>query len=87
MMELYEILIHPVISEKAVNMIESDNKITFKVNRIATKADVKKAIETIYKVKAVAINIVNDTKGSKKAIIKLDPKFKASELSSKLGMV
>ena len=86
-MELYEILIHPVISEKAVNLIESSNKITFRVNRNATASDVKKAMEEVYKVKVVKINMLNDTKGNKKAIIKLDAKFKASELSSKLGMV
>jgi len=86
-MELYEILVHPVISEKAVNLIESDNKITFKVNRKATKNDVKTAMEKIYNVKVASINMLNDTKGNKKAIIKLDAKFKASELSSKLGMV
>lgn len=86
-MQVYDILIHPIISEKAVNMIESDNKIAFKVNKAATKSDVKTAMEKIYNVKVESVNIINDTKGHKKAIIKLDSKFKASELSSKLGMV
>jgi len=86
-MELYDILIHPLVSEKAVNMIESENKIVFKVNKSADKIQIKAAMEEIYKVKVEKVNVLNDTKGNKKAIIKLDPKFKASELSSKLGMV
>ena len=86
-MDIQSVLIHPIISEKAVNMIEAENKITFKVNRKATKADIKKAMDEVYKMKVASVNVVNDTKGQKKAIIKLDPKHKASEFASKLGMV
>jgi len=86
-MENYDILINPVISEKAVNGIEIGNKIIFRVAKSATKPEIKKAMEETYAVKVDKINIVNDTKGYKKAIIKLNSKFKASELSSKLGMI
>ena len=86
-MDRHNVLIHPIISEKAVNMIEAENKIVFKVNKYATKEAVKKAMDEIYKIKAVSVNMINDTNGNKKAIIKLDPKHKASEFASKLGMV
>lgn len=81
------ILEHPIISEKAVSMIETENKIVFKVSKLATKTDIKSAFEKDYAVKVLAVNIINDTKGQKRAIVKLDPKFKASELASKLGMI
>jgi len=78
---------YPVISEKAVNMIEAQNKITFIVDKKATKPDIKKAIEERYKVGVESVNVMRDMNGRKKAIIRLKKEFKASELASKIGMV
>jgi ribosomal protein L23 len=86
-MENYDVLLYPLISEKAVNAVEAENKITFVVKKTATKQDIKRALEEAYKVKVDSINILNATDGRKKAIIKLNKQFKASELSNKLGMV
>ncbi len=86
-MEYYDVIFHPLISEKAINMIETENKIVFVVNPKATKLDIKKAVEDAYKVKVDNVNILNDMKGHKRAIVKLNKLFKASDLSSKLGMV
>jgi ribosomal protein L23 len=86
-MENYDVLLYPLISEKAVNSVETENKITFVVKKSATKQDIKRALEDAYKVKVDSINVLNDTDGKKKAIIKLNKQFKASELSNKLGMV
>ncbi|PIU02940.1 MAG: 50S ribosomal protein L23 [Candidatus Diapherotrites archaeon CG09_land_8_20_14_0_10_32_12] len=78
---------YPVISEKAVNMIETQNKITFIVTKDATKPEVKKAVEDRYKVKVEKVNMLRDMNGRKKAIVKLTKEFKASELASKIGMI
>lgn len=86
-MESYDVLLYPLISEKAVNAVETENKITFVVKKSATKQDIKRALEEAYKVKVDYINVLNDTDGKKKAIIKLNKQFKASDLSNKLGMV
>jgi len=86
-MQYYDIIYHPLISEKAVNMIEAENKIIFIVNRKATKSEIKKAVEDAYKVKVVNVNVLIDSKGQKRAIVKLNKQFKATDLSSKLGMV
>lgn len=86
-MENYDVLLYPLISEKAVNAVEVENKITFVVKKSATKQDIKRALEDAYKVKVDSISILNDNAGRKKAIIKLNKQFKASDLSNKLGMV
>ncbi|MDO8627541.1 MAG: 50S ribosomal protein L23, partial [Candidatus Diapherotrites archaeon] len=67
LMKDYEILIHPLISEKAVNMIETQNKLTFVVNKASSKKDVKKAVEQLYAVKVTGIQTLLDMKGRKKA--------------------
>ncbi|MFA5930987.1 MAG: 50S ribosomal protein L23 [archaeon] len=82
-----EVLLYPLVTEKAVGMIESENKITFVVNDKTSKSEIKKRIQEAYGVKVVQINIIRDMKGRKKAIVKLDKKYKASELATKLGVL
>ncbi len=83
----YEIIIHPLISEKSVNMIETENKICFIVNEKTNKPEVKKTVEKLYKVKVDAVKILRDRKGRKKAIVKLSKEFKAGDVAIKLGVL
>jgi len=54
---LSDIIISPVITEKSTILQES-GKYTFKVSNNADKTSVKKAIEEIFEVKVVAVNII-----------------------------
>ena len=80
---LYDKILAPIVTEKTTNLSEQ-NKIVFKVPRIATKNDLKKNIEKIFKVNVTKINIINKqsrtkvtrgrkvkVQGFKKAIITL----------------
>ena len=82
-----DIIIHPLVTEKAVNMIEAENKLTFIVHDNASKTEIKRVLEKVYSIKVVKVNVIRDMKGRKKAIVKLDKKFKASELATKLGVL
>ncbi len=82
----HDILIRPVLTEKAVNANEKENKLTFEVAMDANKIEIKKAVEDIFgvKVKEVRTMIVKPkkkrvgfnkpgyTKKWKKAIVKID---------------
>lgn len=81
------IIFFPLITEKAVNMIESQNKLCFIVAEAANKTSIKKTIEAMYGAKVDAVNIVRDMKGRKKAIVKINKKFKADEIAMKLGVI
>lgn len=83
----YEIILHPLITEKAVNAIETENKLCFVVDKNASKQDVRKAIEVMYAVKVDGVNILRDMKGRKKAIVKINEKFKANDIAIKLGVI
>lgn len=83
----YKILKHPLSTEKSIRQIEFDNKITFVVDRKATKNDVKRAVEEIFKVKVMKVNIQNSFKGQKRAYVKLSPEFPASDISGDLGLI
>lgn len=86
-LELHEVIEYPLISEKAVGLIETQNKIAFIVNKKATKTEVRKAVEAIYSVKVDSVQTMRDQKGRKKAFVKLNEKFKASSLATKLGVI
>ena len=77
----------PLMTEKAIMLIEKENKLSFIATETATKADIKRLIEKVYKVKVAKVNILNDMKGRKKVTVKLDKKFKAEELAAKLGVI
>jgi large subunit ribosomal protein L23 len=53
----YDVIIAPVITEKATLASES-NQVIFKVNPKATKPEIKAAIESLFKVKVKAVNTV-----------------------------
>ncbi len=82
-----ETIKYPLITEKAVGFIESENKLTFIVYEHADKSSVKKAVEQVYKVKVNKVNIINDMKARKKAIVTIDKKFKAGDIATKMGVV
>lgn len=52
------VLVRPLISEKGA-LLATDNKYQFEVGSKATKATVRKAVEMIYGIKPVAVNIIN----------------------------
>jgi large subunit ribosomal protein L23 len=61
----YDIILSPVITEKATRLSET-NQVIFRVPLHATKPQISKAIETLFKVKVKAVNTMR-TKGKQKA--------------------
>ena len=79
-----DVIVRPLITEKTMKLQAEDNKVTFEVARSANKTQVKQAVEEIFNVKVVKVNIVNvrprtkrmgryvgQTSAVRKAIVKL----------------
>ena len=81
-----EILIQPIVTESVLDLIETENKLTFKVSLRANKNQIRWAVETAYKVKVAKVNTLVTPLGTKKAFIKLSPEFSAGDLATKLGI-
>jgi large subunit ribosomal protein L23 len=64
-MSNYDVILSPVITEKATRLSET-NQVIFRVAGGATKPEIAKAVETLFKVKVKAVNTLN-TKGKVKA--------------------
>jgi len=54
-MKKWEIIKGPIITEKSNDLLEKENKYTFKVALEANKVEIKQAIEAIYNVKVVEV--------------------------------
>ena len=54
-----DILIRPVISEKAYQTIEDLNAYTFVVDPRANKTQIKQAVQEIFEVKVESVNTIN----------------------------
>ncbi len=57
-MDLREVLIAPVVSEKSYSLLE-DNVYTFQVANDATKPQIKQAVETLFEVTVLKVNTLN----------------------------
>jgi large subunit ribosomal protein L23 len=62
---LMQVLVAPVVSEKATMVAEKSNAVTFKVLQDATKTEIKAAVQLMFKVDVQAVAVVN-TKGKTK---------------------
>lgn len=82
----YEIILHPMITERSTDSARL-GRYTFVVAQDANKIDIKRAVETIYKVNVLKVNVMNvrgkrrrlgrmpvgETAGWKKAIVTVQP--------------
>jgi large subunit ribosomal protein L23 len=79
------VLLRPVVSEKSYQQI-AQNKYTFRVHKDAHKTQVRQAVEELFDVKVLAVNIVKvqpkpkrrgvtrgTRSGWKKAVVRLKP--------------
>ena len=82
----YAILKAPLSTEKSIRQIEFNNKLVFVVSPQATKAEVRDAVEQLFKVKVAKVN-VHTTRGQKRAYVKLGAGSVASDISADLGLI
>ena len=59
MMNYKDIIIRPIITEKTMRYMDEDNKVTFEVKKGTNKTLIKQAVESIFGVDVVAVNVVN----------------------------
>jgi large subunit ribosomal protein L23 len=90
-MKLSEVLIKPILTEKANSQQESLRRYAFKVARKANKLEIKKAIEEFYGVNVVDVNTAvvpgkNKTRFTKKGFVQgQKPAFKKALVTVAVG--
>lgn len=85
----HQIILRPLVSEKGIHKATRNNRYAFEVHPVATKTEIKLAVEELFNVKVSAVATQNRsgktrrsrfglgvTKSWKKAIVKLGPEYK-----------
>ncbi|MFW6152971.1 MAG: 50S ribosomal protein L23 [Halobacteriota archaeon] len=81
-----ELLEHPLVTEKAMNLMDFENKLQFIVRDTATKPEIKDAVERRFDVDVESVNTQMTMEGTKKATITLSPDDDAGEVASRIGV-
>ena len=79
------ILHHPLVTEKAMNEMDFDNKLLFITDIDATKPEIKKEVQDRYDVTVEGINTQITPKAQKKATLALSDDD-ATEVASRIGV-
>jgi len=58
-MDIYQVIKEPHITEKANIQKEGANQITFKVHKKANKVEIRQAVETFFKTKVLDVQTMN----------------------------
>ncbi|HKZ34212.1 MAG TPA: 50S ribosomal protein L23 [Candidatus Nanoarchaeia archaeon] len=78
--------LRPIVTEKAVMLIESQNTLTFKTDKKTDKAGIKKEIESLFGVKVEKVRVL--IRGNHKYFyVKLKKEFPAIDVATKIGMI
>jgi len=77
---------YPLVTEKAMNDMDFQNKLQFVVSLDATKPEVATAVEDRYDVVVDSVNTMIQANGKKKAIVKLSEESDAQDVASRIGV-
>lgn len=84
-LEPYQVILRPLVTEKGMHRADRNNQYAFEVNPLASKTDVRRAVEGLFDVRVLKVRTQNRrgkprryrfrfgrTKDWKKAIVTLD---------------
>lgn len=83
----YTAIKYPLNTEKAIRMMERENKLLFSVALDATKPTIKKAVEALFSVKVITVNTYVTPQGKKRAYVQLARENPAMDVMTKLGLI
>jgi large subunit ribosomal protein L23 len=88
-LEPHQVIVKPLVTEKGMHKSTRNNAYAFEINRLATKDDVRRAVESLFDVKVLKVATQNrkgkvrrtrfrlgQTKAWKKAVVTLDPEHR-----------
>lgn len=58
-LEPHQVLLRPLVTEKGMRQANNNNAYAFEINKLATKSDVRRAVERLFDVKVEKVHIQN----------------------------
>ena len=85
MTQPHEVLLHPIVTEKTMRLMDENNSLEFLVRRTANKGDVKKAVETLFSCTVDTVN-TRITKDGKRAVVRFGGETSAEDIGMRIGV-
>ncbi len=83
----YNVIRHPLATEKSVRLLQSENKLHLVVDMRATKPEIKRSVESMWKVKVHSVKTMISPKGKKIAYVRLAKEHPAIDIATDLGLM
>jgi len=80
------IIDYPLVTEKAMDEMDFQNKLQFVVDIDATKPEIRNVVEDEYEVSVVDVNTQITPEADKKATVKLSEEDDAQDVASRIGV-
>ena len=77
---------YPLVTEKAMNKMDFENKLEFVCDPAATKADIAEAVGERFDVRVTKVNTQVTMQGTKKATVTLHEDDDAQDVASRIGV-
>ena len=77
---------HPLVTEKAMNKMDFENKLEFVCDSSGTKPEIAAEVEERFDVRVENVNTQNTMQGNKKATVTLHEDDDAQEVASRIGV-
>ncbi|PSQ26829.1 50S ribosomal protein L23 [Halobacteriales archaeon QS_9_68_17] len=81
-----DVIVHPLVTEKAMNQMDFDNKLQFIVDLDASKPAIKEAVQNQFDIDVEKVNTQVTMKSRKKATVRLAEADDAQEVASRIGV-
>ena len=80
------IIDYPLVTEKAMDEMDFQNKLQFVVDIDATKPEIRDVVQDEYEVEVVDVNTQITPEADKKATVKLSEEDDAQDVASRIGV-
>jgi large subunit ribosomal protein L23 len=77
---------YPLVTEKAMNKMDFENKLEFVCDTDATKAEIAEDVESRFEVRVTKVNTQVTMNGNKKATVTLHEEDDAQDVASRIGV-
>ena len=77
---------YPLVTEKAMNKMDFENKLEFVCDTDATKGDIRSDVEERFEVRVTKVNTQVTMNGNKKATVTLHEDDDAQDVASRIGV-
>ena len=82
---MIDVIERPHVTEKAMDLMDFENKMQFIVDIEAEKHEIEEAIENAYDEEVAAVNTMITMEGKKKATVEFEEEDVAQDIASRIG--